>query len=487
MSKAAPPSLHQRAAAGGRWSALSAIASVVFQVAQLAFLGHLLGPMDFGLMAMLTVVIGLFGLLADLGVGNFIVQASALTAKQLGGLLILCGGASLLLGMVVTLLSPWVAAYYRTPELEYLLPTMALIITATAFGQIHTSLLQREMRFRAIAIGDVLASLSALATSVVLALRDNGVWSLIIGQWVATMVRAGCYWAASNSILRPTLPSDFSELHACLRFGSFQIGERLLNYAGWNIDKLIVGRLLGDSAMGIYSVAYQLVMRPFTILNPIFTRVALPLLSRIQDDDQRLRSGYLQLSRTIAAISFPTYMVMMVCSEAIVYLLLGPQWAEAANLLSILAVLGFVFALGNPIGTLLLAKGRADLGLYYNIVAVVTYSLFTYMGSHFGLQGVAVGFVMAATCVLSPLEFILRWHLVRMPAAQYVRAVGKIVLAATISIALSTAYAHLADHACEMFALAALKGIIALITYAALLWIFEKPLVLEIYQLIKHR
>lgn len=487
MNKLARPSLRQRAVAGGRWTALSAIVGIVVQVAQLALLGRLLGPTDFGLMAMLMVIIGLFGLLGDLGVGNFIVQARSFTANQLGGLLMLCGVASLLLGATVGLISPWVAAYYRTPALEHLLPAMAFIITATAIGQVYFSLLQREMRFRAIAIGDVLSSLSGLAASVALALRGEGVWALMIGQWVATAARACYYWAASNSILRPKLSLSLSELHACLRFGSFQMGERLLNYAGWNVDKLIVGRFLGDNAMGIYSVAYQLVMRPFAILNPIFTRVALPLLARIQDDDLRLRRGYLRLSRTIAAISFPVYVLMIVCSEAIVHLLLGSKWAEGANLLNILAVLGFVFALGNPIGTLLLAKGRADIGLYYNVAAVIVYSLFIYIGSHFGLQGVATGFVLAATCVLLPLEFLLRWYLVRMPALEYIRAVGKIVLAAALSISLAIVSEHLADPAYGMMALALLKCIVALMTYATLLWVFEKALVKEIYQLIGHQ
>ena len=438
-------------------------------------------------MAMLMVVIGLFGLLADLGVGNFIVQTRDFTANQLGGLLLVCGGISLLLGAGVVFISPWVSAYYRAPALEHLLPAMAFIIAATAMGQIYFSLLQREMCFRAIAIGDVVASLSGLVASVILALRGEGIWALMIGQWVATLGRAGCYWVASNSILRPKFSLSLSELRASLRFGSFQMGERLLNYAGWNVDKLIVGRLLGDSALGIYSVAYQLVMRPFTILNPIFTRVALPLLARIQDDDLRLRRGYLQLSRTIAAVSFPVYVLMNVCSEAIIGLLLGSKWTEAANLLSTLSLLGFVFALGNPIGTLLLAKGRADIGLYYNVVAVIVYSLFIYIGSHFGLQGVATGFVFAATFVLFPLEFLLRWHLVRMPALEYVRAVGKIILAAALSIGMAMTAAQLAIPAYGIMALALLKGAVALVTYASLLWFLEKALVKETCQLIGHK
>lgn len=484
MNSSSGSPLSQLAAAGGRWTAFSAIFGVVVQVAQLAILGRLLDPADFGLMAMIMVLIGLFGLLGDLGVSNFIVQVKDFTADQLGGLLMLCGIASLLLGTLVVLTSPWAANYYRTPALEHLLPSMAFIIAASAIGQIYFSLLQRGMRFRAIAIGDVLSGMLGLVTSVALGLRGDGVWALILGQWVSTTARTGFYWVASIATLRPKMSSSSSELGDCLRFGSFQMGERLLNYAGWNVDKLIVGRLLGDSALGIYSVVYLLVMRPFAILNPIFTRVSLPLLAQIRDDDRRLRRGYLRLSRTIAALTFPVYVTMIACSEAIVYLLLGPKWAEGASLLSILAVLGFVFALGNPIGTLLLAKGRADVGLYCNVIALIAYSTFIYFGSNFGLQGVAIGFVLAATCVLFPLEFLLRWYLVRMPAMEYIQAIGKIVLAAALSIGLALVSGHLADPAYGMMALALLKCIVALMTYGTLLWVFEKTLVMEIRKLI---
>lgn len=438
-------------------------------------------------MAMLTVVIGLFSLLADLGVSNFIVQAEDFTANHLGGLLLACGSTSLLLGTGVVFISPWVSAYYHAPALLQLLPAMAFLISVTALGQIYSALLQREMRFRAIAIGEASASLTSLLVSVALALYEQGVWALIFGQWVATLERTICFWAASNSSLRPKMPRNLRELKASLRFGSFQMGERLLNYAGWNIDKLIVGRLLGDSAVGIYSVAYQLVMRPFSILNPVFTRVALPLLARINNDDLRLQRGYLQLSRTIAAVSFPIYILMSVCSEAIIALLLGSKWTEAASLLRMLSVLGFVFALGNPIGILILAKGRAEIGFYYNIVAVITYSLCIFTGGQFGLQGVAIGFIFAATFVLFPLEFLLRWYLVKMPAMVYVRAIGQISLAAALSIGMANACAELASPSYGIFAVALLEGAVALTTYAAFLWFFEKALLTETFLLIRHK
>lgn len=487
MSSKAGDSLVKRAAAGGRWTAFSAIIVVIVQFSQLAVLGRLLEPTDFGLMTMLMVVIGLFSLVADLGVGNFIVQAKSFTARHFGSLLILCASMSLVLAGSLLFLSPAVAMYYQTPILETYLPVMVFILVATTLGQIFFALLQREMCFRSIAIGEVFSNVSGFGASIVFALLGKGVWALIVGQWVTVAIKICFYGLASTAVLRPQLSWNLSELIAPLRFGTFQMGERLLNYVGWNIDKLVIGRMLGDTSLGIYSVAYQLMVKPFSILNPIFTRVAFPLFSRIQEDNERLCRGYLKLTRTIAAISFPVYLVIVVSSDAIIYLLMGPKWNAAADLLSILGILGFVYALGNPIGTLLLAKGRADLGLYYNIVAFVVYAVFIYIGIHFGLQGAAIGLVLAATCILFPLEFFLRWHLIRMRAAEYVSAIAKISTAALLAISLAAICSQLMDSMYGVIAVATVRGAIALIAYIAFLWFFENGLIKETYQLIRHK
>lgn len=486
MTTKAGDSLGKHAAAGGRWTAFSAIAVAVVQLSQLALLGRLLSPTDFGLMTMLLVVIGLFGLVADLGVGNYIVQARVFASRHFGNLLILCASLSLVLAGSLMFFSPVVGWFFQTPILEALLPVMAPILVAMTFGQIFFSHLQREMHFRSIAIGEVCSSVSGLAASILVALLGKGVWALVIGQWVTVAIKACFYGFASIAILRPQLSWNFSELIAPLRFGSFQVGERLLNYAGWNIDKLMIGRLLGETGLGIYSVAYQLMVKPFSILNPIFTRVALPLFSRVKEDNERLCRGYLTLTRTIAAISFPAYLVLVVSSDAIVYLLMGPKWSAAADLLSILGVLGFVYTLGNPIGTLLLAKGRADLGFYYNIVAFVVYAVFVYIGIHFGLQGAAIGLVFAAACILFPLEFFLRWHLVRMPATDYINAIAKIVLAALLAIGFAEVSSYLMSPP-GVIAAATVKGAVAVSIYSILLWFFENELVKDSYQLIRHK
>lgn len=419
IPKKSSGSLRQQAAAGGKWTALSAVASIVIQLLQLAALGRLLEPSDFGLMAMMMVVIGLATSLADFGVGNYIVQVDVLSRQLFWRLFGLGIGLALILSAVIAVAASWVAEYYQSPILRDLLPWLGLVVIASTTCQIYFAILQRSFKFKIIAVVEIISAFVCMVVAVGFALLGYGVWSLIVGQIAFSTAKTFFYLGGASQFLQ-TMPASCSgRILDALRFGYYQVGERLLNFAGWNLDKIIIGKLLGERSLGIYSVAFTLMMRPFSVLNPIFTRVSLPIFSQIKNDNFRLRRGYLDMIRTIALISFPVYLGLAIAAPAIVDILMGSKWAEAAPVVSVLCGLGLLFSLGNPIGILILAKGRPELAFYLNLVALLVYSIAYYVGSFFGIFGVSISFLIAAGLFLYPLEFYLRWKLVGMSVNEY--------------------------------------------------------------------
>lgn len=427
-------SLRQQAATGGRWTAISAMASLVIQLMQLAALGRLLEPSDFGLMAMMMVVIALAASISDFGVGNYIVQVNILSLRLFKHLFALSFAMSVMLSAIIAFAAPWVASYYASPVLKDLLPYLGLVVITTAVSQVYFSVLQRALSFQIIAIVDVFSATCGLVVAVGLAWFGYGVWSLMGGQLAFSLSKALALFPVASTLLRNAPADCEGRIANALRFGYFQLGERILNFAGWNLDKIIIGKLLGHRDLGIYSVAYQLVMRPFSVLNPIFTRVSLPIFAKIKNDDARLRRGYLDVVRIIGLISFPVYLGIAIAAPAIVRILLGEQWGEAAPVVSVLCGLGFIFSLSNPIGSLILAKGRADLGFYYNLLALFVYGVAYYFGSNYGLSGVAIAFVVAAGGVIYPLEFFLRLKLVGMGFIEYFSAIKNHLIGAALPL-----------------------------------------------------
>jgi lipopolysaccharide exporter len=476
-------SLRQQAAAGGRWTVMSAIASVVIQLMQLAALGRLLAPADFGLMAMMMVVIALATSIADFGVGNYIVQINVLSLRLFKRLFALSFLLSVMLSAIIAVIAPWVATYYGSPVLADLLPYLGLVVITSAGSQVYFSVLQRALKFQIIAVVDVFSASCGLVVSVGLAWYDYGVWSLIAGQLTLNIIKFICFFITASTALKEVPLACEGRIINAVRFGFFQLGERILNFAGWNLDKIIIGKILGDNMLGIYSVAYQLAMRPFSVLNPIFTRVSLPIFSKIKNDDARLRRGYLDVVRIIGLLSFPVYVGIAISAPAIVYILLGPQWSEAAPVVSILCGLGFIFSLGNPIGSLILAKGRADLGFYYNLFALLTYGIAFYFGSNYGLLGVAIAFVIAAGGILYPLEIFLRWKLVGMGATEYFSAIRNHFSGAALPL-LVYIYLKANSAMSENLFNQLMAGAGGASFFIAYLWLTERALIKSTYALV---
>ena len=190
------------------------------------------------------------------------------------------------------------------------------------------------------------------------------------------------------------------------------------------------------------------------------------------------------MTRTIALIAFPIYLLMILARESIIHFLLGDKWVDTSDLIAILGWLGFIFSLGNPIGSLLLAKGRADLGFYYNVIAVIIYALAIVIGSQFGIKGVAYGFVIAAAGVLFPLEFILRWKLVKMLPWLYLQAIGNIVVGAFVPLGIGELVLSLWIPKSGRPGIDIVLGLLAITVYFVYLWFTERLLVQNTVQLI---
>lgn len=424
--------LARAASSGVRLNAVTTIVVTALQLGQLVILARLLSPSDFGFMAMTMVVVVFAQTFAAAGLSNAIIYRQDATPAQLSSIYWLGLGVGSLLYAVVLGVAPLVAAFYGEPRIHQLLALMALVFLIVPPGQQFQVLLQKTLRFDRLAATEVAGAVLGTTAAVLAALAGHGVFALVWGQLTTFTTTALLLIALGWSTWRPTLHFDPRDLKGYLAFGLFQMGERSTNYFASNLDKLLIGHLLGGVAVGIYSVAYQLIVRPMQALNPIITRVAFPVFATIQADDPRLRRGYLQVIEMIAFISTPLYLGMFALADPIVATLLGDQWHAAAAVVHILAFLGLLYSLINPIGSLLLAKGRADLGFAFNVLGLALYAVAIVVGSRWGIEGVAWGLLAATVSVLLPLEFLVRWRLVGMRPAEWIKVFAPFLLIAAI-------------------------------------------------------
>jgi O-antigen/teichoic acid export membrane protein len=414
------PSLRARAARGVRWNGASLAAATLLQVAQTAVLARLLPPSEFGLMGLVLVATGLAQALSDFGLGGAIIYRQATDRNHLSSLYWAnaIGGALILL--IVAACAPAAASAYHEPALARLLPAAGLAFLIAPLGQPMAAMLQRDLRFKRLFACEVLGNAGGAAAAVFFAWTLGDAFALVWGQLASVSIRSAALWLLAG--WRPSLRLRMEDLRPYLSFGLYQTGQRVVNFLVQNLDKILIGRLLGTSALGYYTVAYQLMARPMFLLNPVITRVAFPIFARMQGDVRRIREAYLEMIRLVAFAMMPLYLAMYAASGPLIRTLLGPAWMPAEAVFKALVLLGLIQCLGNPLDSLMLALGRARLSFWFNVLALALYAAAIPLGARSGLIGVAWAMVIACAGVMVPADLWLRWAVARMTPGEYAKA-----------------------------------------------------------------
>lgn len=394
--------LKDKAVNGVKWTSISSMLGATFQLVQLVVLAWFLSPEDFGLMALALVVIGFSQMFLDMGVSNAIIHKQDISKEELDTLYILNVCSGILVFCILYFVAPFLAIFYEEPELKKVIRWTSLSFAVQPFGQQFLILLKKELKFNEIAKRDILSKGISLVVAVALATNEYGVYSLVFANICAAFASTVLLLLVGLKHHRPSLYFKFSLAKQSVKFGLFQMGENMINYFNTQFDSILIGKLIGIEALGVYDIAKNLAMRPAQIINPIVTQVTFPLLAKMQHDVKGIRTTYLKTINYLASVNFPVYFFIAAFAKPIILLLFGNKWLEAVPVLQILSFYGMTRSTGNPIGALLLARGRADLGFYWNLGLFFLIPVSIYFGSQFGLLGTALTLLVLQLFLLVP-------------------------------------------------------------------------------------
>jgi lipopolysaccharide exporter len=400
-------SLKKSAASGIKWTGFSTIAIAGLQFIQLAVLARLLSPEAFGLVAMIMVILGFAQAYADMGISNAIIHRQDTTKDQLSSLYWLNILAGILVFLLLLLSTPLVVTLYREPRLAELMQWAALIFLITPLGQQFQILLQKELQFKTLSIIEMLATLIGTIVAVLTVMNGQGVLSLIWGQLTTSLIKALMLAKVGWKRWQPRLRFKYADLHGYIGFGLYQMGERSINYFNSRLDQLLIGVLVGAQALGYYNLAFNLVILPASKINAVIGRVAFPLFAKIQFDNERLKRGYLSVIQLLSLVNFPLLFGLAVVAPIFVPLVFGEQWLPAVVLVQILSFVALLRSIINPVGSLLLAKGRADLGFNWNLMIFILQVPGIFLGGYIGgVLGIALA-VLGLLILYSILNYLI--------------------------------------------------------------------------------
>jgi O-antigen/teichoic acid export membrane protein len=364
--------LRRIAFSASRWTTASALFRVILQFAQTMMLARLLAPSDFGLMALVGAAVVVVNLVSGLGLGTALIHFPNPGPIVLSTLYWLNLGAAILLMMLFAISSWPLAALYEQPDLIPVVLLLSLSIPISALGQQFKTLAEKELRFSTLARIETGSALLGFIAAIAMASQGSGVYALVAALLVT---------AASNSIFACLYLTEghSPRLHFCavealpfLRFGAYRLADALFNSLRMQADLFIGGLFVDPAVIGLYAVPRDMNLRVAnTVINPVVTRVGLPIMSKVQSDPTALRSIYLQTLRMTASLNIPVYAVLAIFADEVVAILLGEQWNGAGFYFRLFAIWGMIRSLGNPVGSLLYAAGHVKRAFSWNLALLL--------------------------------------------------------------------------------------------------------------------
>jgi PST family polysaccharide transporter len=428
MTRETEGGLGRRAAAGFIWAMLGAGAGKLLTLVSIAVLARLLAPAEFGLFAFALVYITYLETLGDLGTGAALVYWPDRTREiaQVTFVLNLMTGVAWFL--LTWVLAPAVAAYFHSPEGAPILRALGATFPLKALGNTHDALCKKDLRFRARLLPEVgLAAVKAVVT-IALAVAGVGVWSLVWGYVVATGARAALLWLVVP--WRPAWHWPADLFRPVLRYGGWIVVVNVVAVVVHHVDLVVVGRMLGLTALGFYQMAYKLPETVVILLVWQSSLVLFPAFSRAWASGRSLGDAYVAALRFVSLLALPAAASLFCLAEPLVLTLFGEDWRPSIPILRALAVYTGLRALGTHTGDVIKAQGRprmlAALAAMKALVLVPT----LIVAARWGPTAVA-----AATAAVAGATLALDFAVVRRVSGAPVRAILAAVVASMPPVA----------------------------------------------------
>ena len=458
-------SVRQQAIRGTLWLGSSRMVTQLATWLVTLLVVRMLSPSDYGLFGFATLVTGIVELAAELGLGAAIVQKSELDSDAFDTLFWTSIAMGLFVFGVTWLAAPAIARFFRQGELiDVLRVTMIGFVIASA-RVVPWSLLTRQINFARRSTAEVTSTLVASVATLVLAYLGSGVWSLVIGLLCRSLLLTLlCVWLMP---WRPRWRFSLAHLEGTIRFGAEVSAARVVWYLYSNADFLIVGKMLGQQALGLYSLVFQLAVLPTERITSIVGQVAFPVYSRIQHQPDRFARYFLEILTLTSMVTFPIMTGLLVTADLGVLLLLPPAWHAVAAPLQVMCLVGMVMSVSTLVAPAVLAKGRAGIVLRFNLFCLSIMPIGFVVGARFGLIGVCWAWLL-----LFPFMAAVWFHMTRkLLGCTWRQLVGSLAPAAAASalmLATLLLLRHLAGSLQTHWMLVLLIGV-GVITYVAAL------------------
>ncbi|MBR4679574.1 MAG: lipopolysaccharide biosynthesis protein [Fibrobacter sp.] len=362
-------SLKQKTFKGVIWSAVERFSTQGVQFLFGILLARLLTPNDYGMIAMLTIFMAVSQTFIDSGFGNALIRKPDRNEADKATVFFFNIFMAAACYGIIFLGAPFVAQFYKMPQLSDILRILAINLIIQAFGSIQRLNLTIDLNFKTLAKVSLIGAIVGGTAGLISAYNGLGVWSLVIQQMVTTSTRVVLFWTLVH--WRPKTFFNKTSFKNMFGFGSKLLISGLLNTLYENVYDLIIGKVFSAGTLGNYSRASHFANFPSSNINGIFQRVTFPVLSKIQNDHDKLRVGYLKFLNMATLVVFPLMIGLSALAKPFILLVLTDKWVDAILILQIICFAQMWYPVHSINLNMLQVLGRSDLFLKLEIIKKV--------------------------------------------------------------------------------------------------------------------
>ena len=393
-------SLKKKSIRGISWSLADNIANAGITFLIGLILARILSPDDFGIIGIITIIISFSNTLIDSGISSALIRKLKISETDLNTAFFFNLILSVILYSTLYILSDSVARFFQIFELGPLTRWMGLVIIINAFGIVHKTILVSNVDFKTQTKISLIASTLSGFLAVLMALSGYHVWSLVVQQLLRQFLISILLWL--NNSWRPSWQFSFASFTELFAFGYKLLLSGLIDMIYRNSFNVIIGKFYSAQQLGFYTRADQFNQIFSSNLTSVVQKVSYPVLSKIQDDDVRLKYAYQRIIKTTMLVAFACMFGLAAIAKPLIILLIGVKWLTAADYLQILCFAGALYPIHAINLNILLVKGRSDLFLKLEIMKKMVAILPIFCGIFFGIES-----MLLAAVLVSLISFVL--------------------------------------------------------------------------------
>ena len=390
--------LKQVAIKGFFWSAIEKFGTLGIQFIITLILARLLTPADFGLVGMLAIFIAISQSFINSGFGSALIQKKSPTAEDYSTVFYFNIVVSFLFYFLLFIAAPYIAAFYKQPELIKLTRVISLGFIFNAFGLIQITQLTKNINFKTQSKVSITVVIISGTIGITLALLGYGVWALVFQTLTTSLFRTIFYWIINK--WRPLWVFSKHSFKTLFSFGSRLLMAGLIDTIYKNIYLIIIGKFFNASALGYFTQAKTLQEIPVVSITGIIQRVTYSLFSEIQDEKQRLYNGYTKIIHLAIFITFPLMLGLSAVSNNFISVVLTEKWLPSVPYLQLLCFAGMLYPIHAINLNIINVMGRSDLFLRLEIIKKTIITISIFVGIIWGVLGLVIGSVITSFIAL---------------------------------------------------------------------------------------